>query len=237
MISLLFALKLTLILVLGSAVFALCTRISAAARHLLCVFALAVAVLLPFTAYFAPAASYPAFHFIANASASVTASHPMAFRWLPTLWIAGVLVVSLRFLLSVFYLARRTRQSVAFSEPVGSGTVPVRFADVTTPVVWGWLRPTVLMPFSSAQWAPERQRIAICMKLPTLSAPTIGPGSSHLWRGQFTGSIHWFGGSPPDWKNNRSLLATKKFWQPEFNARNTPHCLSMRLVKALRAPF
>ena len=84
MISLFFALKLTLILALGSAVFALSWRISAAARHLLCVFALATAVLLPFSGYLAPAASYPAFHFIAQTSASVAANHPAAFRRLPT---------------------------------------------------------------------------------------------------------------------------------------------------------
>jgi TonB family protein len=188
MISLLFALKLTLILVLGSAVFALSTRISAAARHLLCVFALAVAVLLPLTAYFAPATSYPAFHFIANASASVTANHPKAFRWLPALWIAGALVVSLRFLLGVLYLAWRTRQSAAFSEPAGSGTVPVRFADVTTPVVWGWLRPTVLMPFSSAQWTPERQRIAIVHEVAHIERADNWTGLLAL----VARSIYWF---------------------------------------------
>jgi TonB family protein len=189
MISVLFALKLTLILVLGLVVFALSIRISAAARHLLCLFALAVAVLLPLTAYLAPpAASYPAFHFIANAAASVAANHPMAFRWLPALWIAGVLVVSLRFLLGVLYLAWRTRQSAEFSEPSPSGPVPVRFADVTTPVVWGWLRPTVLMPFSSAQWAPERQRIAIVHEVAHIERADNWTGLLAL----VARSIYWF---------------------------------------------
>jgi TonB family protein len=161
MISLLVLVKLTLVLALGSAAFLMSSRVSAAARHLLCVLTLAFALLLPLTSQLPAFGKSHAFYFIVDTSTAVAAEHPATLHWLPVLWIAGALAVFLRFALGALYLVWRTRGSISAVDDPSMRGVRVRFAAVTTPIISGWIRPTVLVPFSFAEWTQEHKYLAI----------------------------------------------------------------------------
>lgn len=161
MISLLPIVKLTLILSLGSVAFALSRRASAAAKHLLCAVTLAVALMLPLTPQLPSVGEPRVFHLMANASAAVVTGHAATFHWLPVIWLTGALLIVIRFLLGVFYLAWQARQSVPEINSPAIRGVQVRLANTTTPMIWGWVRPTVLAPLSFAGWTEERKRLAV----------------------------------------------------------------------------
>lgn len=165
MISLLVLVKLTLVLALGSTAFVMSNRVSAAARHSLCALTLAFALLLPLTSQLPTFGNAQAFYFIADASTAVATEHPATLHWLPVLWIAGALAVFLRFVLGALYLAWKTRGSVAAAEEGPTRGVRVRFAAVATPIISGWIRPSVLVPFSFAEWTQERKDLAIAHEI------------------------------------------------------------------------
>jgi TonB family protein len=75
----------------------------------------------------------------------------------------GMCVVLARFFIGVIYLSWQTRRGV-----VADDTLPgaeIRIAPVSTPVVWGWLRPVVLLPLEAPDWPIERRRFAITHEL------------------------------------------------------------------------
>jgi TonB family protein len=151
--------KITLIYLLAlSAVWA-CRRANAAVRCRLCMVSLGAAILTLIGCYF-PAPFLPHVVSIAIHSETQTAllSAHRPLNWLTAVWIAGAALVLLRFLLGLLYLQRQAANLPEIQDVSG---VKIRLAPVTTPLVWGWRKPSVLLPLSSAEWTEERRRMAI----------------------------------------------------------------------------
>lgn len=164
MISLLFLSKLTFVLLLGAAGSPILRKTSPASRHLFCIGTLGMAALLPLTLYLPAFAPPYLVIFVANASRDVAGQHASSVHWLWLCWIAGSLCVLLRSIAGMTYLAWQARNSTA-TDGFESNGVAVRMANITTPVLWGWLRPTILMPSESSGWTIERKRLAIAHEL------------------------------------------------------------------------
>ena len=85
------------------------------------------------------------------------------------------------------------------------GRVEVRFANVTTPLVWGLARPTILLPGSFAEWTPEQQKAAMDHE------------TAHVERGDCwtalivlaAQAIYWF--HPLVWWLSRKLVEQREF--------------------------
>ncbi len=164
MISILFLCKLTAILLLGVAALLLSRRLSAASRHLLCMATLGMTVLLPITLALPTLGQSQMITLVTSASSAIAVRHPSSLHLIAIGWIGGTLFVLLRFAFGASYVAWRVRKDKQADE-FQSGGVPVRFADIATPVLWGWIRPTILMPTSSANWSAGRKQIALAHEL------------------------------------------------------------------------
>ncbi len=162
MTSALFLTKLTLILCLGSIALLLLRKVSASSKHLLCAVTLALAVLSPLTLKIPTFVHTPMLTLVANASSLVPTHRVRSWHLLMLLWTAGALLCLLRFLMGYAYLRWRTR-----SAPVVScaGIVPIRLADINTPLLYGWLKPTMLMPEAFHTWSAERKQLAMAHEL------------------------------------------------------------------------
>ena len=139
MISLLLLVKVTIVLALGGAGYLCSRRLTPGTRHALCAITLSMSALAPLTALYVPVRVPGVFLVAANsvnsaAPANLALSHLVNF-----LFMTGLCVVLTRFVIGVLYLAWQTRRRVA-SDDTAPG-VQIRFAPVSTPILWGWLRP------------------------------------------------------------------------------------------------
>ena len=132
-------------------------RSTAAMRHLICVCALAGALLLVFTlivpsstpVFRINAVSVPSAARIARTAPGYLA--PL-LRALPWIWLAGVVVLLGRMAIGYLSVARLTR---------GAGKGDVVFSDVSVPFVVGLTRPVILLPRSADEWPADRMDAAL----------------------------------------------------------------------------
>jgi len=163
MISLLLVVKVTTVLTLGAACYLCSGRFAPETRHALCAITLGTSALAPFTALYVPVHVPGVFLFAANSVNSAAPANLALSHWLNFLFMTGLCVVLARFVIGVMYLAWQTRRGVVSDDAVPG--VQIRFAPVSTPIVWGWLRPVVLIPREAQDWSMERRRFAIAHEL------------------------------------------------------------------------
>jgi TonB family protein len=155
-------LKITLVLALALAIQPLLKRSSAATRHLVCVFGLAGALLLPFTLLTPLEAGVFRIGLPSLVSVSRAAVHTRSFprfsEMAGILWIAGSTLLLLRIALGYVTLARLLRKA---TPACPAGTVPVFFADISVPVVSGLVRPVILLPRAAEYWPLSQRNAAL----------------------------------------------------------------------------
>jgi TonB family protein len=127
-------------------------RLQASFRHLVCVLTVVTTLLLPLTLLSNTAPIPTPFTFVVSASDWPQMSAHNGLD-LFLIWAIGAIGVLARFVLGVAYLAWKTRRA--------KGEGGIRVADVTSPLVWGWFRPTILMPDTAICWDRERWSLAI----------------------------------------------------------------------------
>jgi TonB family protein len=152
-------LKITALLCMSSGFYLAARRASAAWRHLLCVATLVLICLAPFCKITVPLHSGFILHTMATSGSTLDGAPGTAISYLMLMWLAGTLLVAARFVIGLLYLSFKSR-ALQTSEWQQSG-VRVRFADVSTPVVWGWINPVVLLPRHTVDWTRERLEMAI----------------------------------------------------------------------------
>jgi beta-lactamase regulating signal transducer with metallopeptidase domain len=152
-------LKLTSLLCVASGFYLAARRASAAWRHSLCVATLALTCVAPFCKISVPVHSGFLFHAAVISGETPGENDGAAISYLTLIWLAGTLAVCARFVVGVLYLSYQSR-AVGAGEWRQSG-VRVRFANVGTPMVWGWMKPLILLPRQAANWTRERQEMAI----------------------------------------------------------------------------
>ena len=150
----------TIVLLTGAVVFLAFRKASPAARHLVCASTLFVSILLPFVAKLPIDATPDIFRFVVNGPAAAASSHASWLIWAPTVWLAGAIATIAQFVLGIAYLVWKTRHS-SFDGCLHSSRVSIRLAAVSSPLVWGWLRPTILLPLSAAEWSADRKNLAV----------------------------------------------------------------------------
>lgn len=82
--------------------------------------------------------------------------------------------------------------------------VTLRLADVTTPMTWGAIRPTVLFPYAARDWDEERCRLVL---LHELAHVRRNDWLAHLV-GQVACAVHWF--DPLAWIAARRLADARE---------------------------
>lgn len=174
LISLILLAKVTLLLAVGSLALLVFRGISPASRHWLCVFtllAMLLAPLIPAVSNFAPDGLV---RVVASAASGALLPQAHKFEWLEIVWITGALLTILRFVVGRWRLAIQIRNSVPGREYPAIFPSPYHLANVTSPIVSGWLRPVILVPVDFPQWPFGRRRMAILHE------------SAHIIRGD-----HW----------------------------------------------
>jgi TonB family protein len=162
MIPELSVLKASIVFASGIIIFLCSGKLAPAVRHGLCALALALGILTSLTACL-PSLSAPVVFKIVSGSGHITdLSRPDTAQYLALVWAAGAIVVVARFFFGVLFLWNRSRKLERFGEMAG---VEVRLAPVSTPFVWGWLRPVVLLPLDAGEWPAERRRLALTHEL------------------------------------------------------------------------
>lgn len=191
-------LKITALLCVASGFYLAARRASAAWRHSLCVVTLTLICVGPFCKINVPVRGDFIFRAVTTSGNTLSGNAGTAISYLTLIWFAGAFLVAARFLLGVLYLSFKSR-SAQTDEWLESG-VRVRFADVATPMVWGWVKPLILLPRHAVDWTRERQQMAIAHEL------------THLRRGDNwisllaagASSAYWF--HPLVWFLARKLL-------------------------------
>ena len=163
MISILLLWKLTAVLLIGAGA-VLSRKMAPALSHVLCMATLGMAVLLPITLEIPTLGQSQMITFVASASGAIAARHPSSWHFVKLCWISGTAFVFLRFVFGASYFAWRVRKGKIADDFQQNG-IPVRFANIDSPVLWGWIRPTILMPVASADWSAEHKQIAIAHEL------------------------------------------------------------------------
>lgn len=163
MISLLLLVKVTIVLAFGAAAYLCSGRVTPGTRHALCAITLGTSALVPFTALYPPVRMPGVFLFAADSVNSAAPANLVLSHWLNFLFMTGLCGVLARFLIGVIYLAWQTRRGIVSDETAPSAQI--RFAPVSTPIIWGWLRPVVLLPLEAHDWSIERRRLAITHEL------------------------------------------------------------------------
>lgn len=131
----------------------------ASMRHAVCVSALEVLCISPVCGLKSALPGSLVFRAIGQGSEHAATSLRAPLSLVQLIWLAGSLVMVVRFLLGLGYLSRLSRAARS-SEWIEDGR-RIRFASVTTPIVWGWIRPVILLPQASAEWSKERLTLAI----------------------------------------------------------------------------
>ena len=150
--------KITFIYLLGLAAFCLSRRAGASIRYQICAFSL-ISAILATAGFFLQLPLIPdVFRIVVHSQSRPGWGRPNLFNWLRSVWLAGSAVILLRFLLGLVYLHRQTSTLPEMEEASG---VRLRLAPVSTPLVWGFCRPTILLPLNSVQWSEDRRRMAI----------------------------------------------------------------------------
>jgi TonB family protein len=153
MMGVVLLLKVTILLAVGLAAVELLPKREVKLRHAVCVLTVAAALLLPLWV-FVPATAAVRSPFVFSVSASARVTEGPVGVGLGTVWLVGFVLVLVRFLAGVAYMAWKTRRAKAFAGDV-------RLGDVDSPVVWGWFRPTILMPAEALAWSKDRWRLAL----------------------------------------------------------------------------
>ena len=163
MIGVALLVKVTVVLLTGSAAY-LCSRgLRPAIRHMLCALALGLAILAPFSLSFQPLAMPVTFRFAAISRAAVEwPGHAATFNWLKVVWLAGASCVLLRFCCGAVFIRYRRRDWEWVED---FQDIPVYLAPVSTPLLWGWRRPVILLPGESTRWSKERRHLALLHEL------------------------------------------------------------------------
>jgi TonB family protein len=200
--AILVTLRATVLLAAVLVCLALMKNRAASVRALLCVVALAGAILLPFVSWASPSwemvAAVPRFSAVSAAMTSSTA--PSGMPWSQALlpvWLAGALVITLRWLggwwLSVRVRRRSERlddselRSLAMDAGLNPERIELRLAEVSSPLACGLLRPAILVPREAANWDAFRRRVVLMHEL------------AHLQRGDV-------------WANLLAVVARALFW-------------------------
>jgi TonB family protein len=172
MITLVLIVKLTVVLTSAFLGLFVCRALNAPMRHCLCTAAVVLALLLPFFAVIGAAVplTLPAVFTVGVRSATLS-SHAFLIPW-HTMWLTGLLLVVARYLTGLFYLAWRTQQASPFairdsflSTKLAAAHASVRLAPIPAPLVWGWVRPVILIPEAAATWSPQNLRLALLHEL------------------------------------------------------------------------
>ncbi len=142
--------RLTLVLAMGAAALAVLPRHAVKVRHAVCALTVLASLLLPFP--FAAPIIPVRVAFVATVLPGPVSPMSTQSPW-KLLWVAGSVVVLIRFCVGVAYVSYKTHKA--------KGDGEIRYAAVDSPQVWGWIRPTILMPETAAQWTRERWSIAI----------------------------------------------------------------------------
>lgn len=145
----------------------------------------------------------------AIASASAPARSPM--QWALLAWLAGVAVLSVRFLAGLVTIARLRRQSTTDERlleavEVVSGRVGLRSTPhlvvspaVGMPCASGWVRPVVMLPDEARSWNDDRLELVLLHELTHIRR---GDYLAHVLA-EWTRILHWY--NPLVWVAARSL--------------------------------
>jgi TonB family protein len=165
-LSLVLAVKATIVLAAAGLASLALRRASASTRHLVWVLAFAGLLALPMLTRTLPAwrapipVTLPAVP--ATAAEPPAASAPDAqspVPWLAIAWAVGAVVPLGRLLVALARLARLSARARPLS---AEGGVRVReSAGIRTPMTWGALRPVILLPESARQWSAARLRVVL----------------------------------------------------------------------------
>jgi TonB family protein len=196
--AILVTMRATVLLTVALVCLALLKNRAASVRALVCVAALAGAILLPLVSWASPSwevvTETP--RFTAAAATLARVSIPSGIPWrqaLPAVWLAGALVIALRWVGGWWLSVRMRRRSERLdeselrslaSEPMRT---QLRSADVSSPVACGLLYPAILLPKEAASWDAFRRRVVLMHEL------------AHLQRGDV-------------WANLLAVAARALFW-------------------------
>jgi len=156
------AMKSTVLLAAGMFCLRFLRGRDAAARHLVCLLALASAAAVPLLAFWPPQWS-----FLISVPAGPHAgpgggnAQPGLWSWpmaLATVWAVGAFVMLVRAAGGWIMLLQARRRSGHFQDGDGA---EVRIGDVTTPLTCGVLRPLILLPRTARDWDETRLRAVL----------------------------------------------------------------------------
>jgi TonB family protein len=177
----------------------------AATRHLVCAWALAGAIVIPFVSL-VPAAYIAPFIIRVASGPRLVSSLPspaplFGFRGVAlSLWIAGSIVLLLRVAVGYALLGRVRKRSSRFN---GGRLFPelnnVVIADVSSPLSFGLIRPAILLPQEARSWAETSCRAVLLHEL------------AHIRRGDLwwnlvaslATALHWY--NPLVWRLARRM--------------------------------
>lgn len=150
--------KITFVLSATAAIAFALRRSSAAVRHMVWTLGLSLALLVPLGAWIAPVVTLPAaVRFVTESAAATAVASADSFAWARWLWIAGAVLVALRFAAGHARAAMLVGHAEAAANRDG---IPVRIAAAgTMPFTWGLLRSVVVLPsdgVSDPIWLHER---------------------------------------------------------------------------------
>ena len=183
-------LKSTLFFAAGLIALRLAAHSAAALRHMICLCALSLPLLLPF-ALLAPSRG-EVFHIPVHAggASSVTAAAASRFHgmsWLAAIWGAGVALALLWVAVGYRRMAQIRRTATSAALPVAT-PVPVWFADVAVPMVSGHARPSILIPRVASEWPAAQIHAALDHELAHLRRGDLHTGLLAL----VVRAVYWF---------------------------------------------
>lgn len=150
---------------------------------------------------------------VETTSAGVASAAPTSFAaWFFPVWILGMAYVLARFAAGLARMRWIVQRGERLDDPghvalleecrqaLGLRTRPrmIRSEHVGVPVVWGWMRPTLIFPRQSVVWTPERNRAVMLHELAHLKRVDWPV----LLLGRIVASLYWF--HPLVWVLERS---------------------------------